>query len=467
VVGEKKTVLKSIHKVLLDLKRIIKNFLQKLLAYLPENGRILKNFYHRMVYEKRRLFLRLRMIFQKYTPSDPEKIFWINPNRIVFHTNYFKGDNPDFKERIFDMLKDKGAVYDGNWDISTYKFSDLDVYKAFEQRIRYGKKWEETAFYKNELTAIEAGQFRWGCENRLDWNARCQYLDSLIDSIRDEGYKLAHQVTDNGGRTELFLLKKMSIEVTVNISRNGQYLFQASRHRLAIAKLLGLEKIPVKVLVRHREWQELREDLILMAKGSDWGAKIPGLLYQPAIHPDLIDIPAAHFCEGRFTAIKDNLDINYGKVLDLGSNLGYYCHKFEDLGFNCYGVENNFQISEIADKIRIAEGKQFKIISGNVLDNSVQTQILENSFDILLALNIFHHFLKSESNFNKFKKLLAALKVKMIFFEPHTHNEEQMTDSYVNFTEKEFIRFIQTHSRLNNSQYIYEANDGRHIYKIY
>ena len=129
-------------------------------------------------------------------------------------------------------------------------------------------EWEETEFYKNELTQIETGRKLWGCENRIDWDERCRYLDLLIQSIRAQGYKLAHQVSVSGRKVGHFLLKEMSEEVTVNIGRNGQYLFQDGRHRLSIAKILGVKRIPVKILVRHKKWQELREKLIFMAKGS-------------------------------------------------------------------------------------------------------------------------------------------------------------------------------------------------------
>lgn len=448
------------------MKSFIKRYLNELLAFLPGNGQMLKNIYRRTLYEKRKLILRVKLLFNKYHVPNPDKIYWINPEKIVYHTNYVKGDNCDFEDRVFNMIKDKGAVYGGTWDISTYKFSDLDVFKAIEERIKHGIEWKETAFYKNELSRIEAGRMRWGCEDRRDLNERCKYLDSLIQSIREQGYKFAYQVSVSGGRVAPFLLKEMSEEITVNIGRNGQCLFQASRHRLAIAQILGLKKIALKVLVRHKKWQELRENLISLAKGRICAANCPGMLYQPAIHPDLIDIPAAHFCEDRFLAINKNLGMTSGKVLDLGANLGYFCHKFEELGFMCYAVENDVEVAEIANRIKIGEGKEFKIINGNILDLHIQNQITRIDFDVLLALNIFHHFLKTKSDFNKFKRFLAKLKVKTIFFEPHVYDEEQMRDSYVNFTNNEFVRFLLARTSLNNFKVIHEASDGRHVYKL-
>jgi hypothetical protein len=50
-------------------------------------------------------------------------------------------------------------------------------------------------------------------------------------------------------------------EVAVDIGRDGELLYFDGKHRLSIAKLLDVESIPIRVVVRHREWQELRDDV--------------------------------------------------------------------------------------------------------------------------------------------------------------------------------------------------------------
>jgi hypothetical protein len=47
-------------------------------------------------------------------------------------------------------------------------------------------------------------------------------------------------------------------EVTIDIGRDGEFIFDDGRHRFVIAKLLGLDEIPVRVLVRHKKWQQIR-----------------------------------------------------------------------------------------------------------------------------------------------------------------------------------------------------------------
>ena len=81
---------------------------------------------------------------------------------------------------------------------------------------------------------------------------------------------------------------------------------------------------------------EFRKKLIDFSKNCPRGV----LDYQ-LTHPDLQDIPFKYndLC---FNLIKENITISQGTLLDIGANLGYFCHKFEDLGFDCYGVESNW-----------------------------------------------------------------------------------------------------------------------------
>ena len=217
---------------------------------------LISNLYRRILFEKRSFFLNIKLAFQNYKIVHPDTLLWIDPDHIVYHTNLMVGGRTDFKNRVFDMVKDKGGVYDGDWDISNHKFTDLDFYKALERRMIYGGRWEDTDFYKRELAEIENGKRIWGCKNRQDWDKRCEYIDSLIQSIKKYGYHSDFKLTHSFGPHGIFLCEEMLDQITVNIGRNGDYLFQDGRHRLGIVKLLGIKPIPIKVLVRHKIWVE-------------------------------------------------------------------------------------------------------------------------------------------------------------------------------------------------------------------
>ncbi len=288
----------------------------------------------------------------------------------------------------------------------------------------------------------------------------------LINSIKENGYRLNSDVSIESDDTEsLSKHKIMSSEITVNIGRNGEYLFQDGRHRLAIAQILGLNLVPVKVLVRHEKWQELRELLLSMTKGTG-GASKAGLLYQPPLHPDLHDFPAAHSCEDRFVAIKPYVSKRSGKLLDVGANLGYFCHKFEELGYDCYAIELLRDIALAADRIRAAENKTFKVINSDLFDMFENSTFKNTKFDIVLALNILHHFIKTEAKYNRLTKWLGQLTVDTVFFEPHRFDDPQMQKAYKNFKEEEFVDFILRHANLKMAELIHQANDGRKLYKL-
>lgn len=457
---------------------MLKFLARKVINHLPDEGRSVIVIYRYIVSLKHRIIIKKRIFLSKRYIPHPETIYWISPERIMFYTRYCKEGainkkaaeqikNQIFRDQVFDRVKDNGKIYGGNWDISDYKFSDLEVYKAVKQRIENGIPWEETAFYRTTISHINSGKIMWNCTNELDFIQRCKHLDELIKSIKENGYKLSCNIVINGD--EKFApssFKKNSKEILVNIGRNGEYLFQDGRHRLSIAKILKIDRISVKVLVRHKEWQDMRDLLESMVKDK-WGASGRGQLYQNPIHPDLVDFPFSHDCQDRFEAMKRFLQNSGGILLDVGANFGFFCHKFEELNYKCYAIELSEEVAMVAEKIRIAEGKHFKIINKNLFDIINDDFFLSTNFDIILALNIFHHFLKTKENYIKLKKWFEVVKLKQMFFEPHRYDETQMLNAYINYNDNEFVDFILENTKLNNAECICEAKDGRKLYRLY
>ena len=374
---------------------------------------------------------------------DIDKTYWIEPERIKYAS---------LKE--FDLYKYKGKISGGDWDRLEKKFEDLDVYIAFKERFIEGKSWENSIFYQRVLDRINKGQFLWGCRNKSEWDRRCKSLDLLYQNIKNEGFKSQRDIL-------LDIKKKNPLqaedEITVNVGCNGDLLFNDAAHRLSIAKLLGIQKIPIKITVRHPQWQNFRKEILLYAK--EHGGKI----YHPITHPDLCDIPAFH-SDKRFRIIKDNLSVRKGRLLDIGANWGYFCHKFEKMGFDCYAVERGRVNVYFLKKLKRAEGRSFKIIPNSIFEY----RDIENlHFDVVLALNIFHHFLKKKDSYLKFLDLLKNLKMKEMYFQPPLPNEPQMEGANKNYSEEEFVEFILQNSKLNRAKLIGNDQDGRSIYKLY
>lgn len=167
-----------------------------------------------------------------------DKIYQVDPNRIVFCTPL-----------EVSPLKQIGTVAGGNWDKTDIKFEELDIFQAMKKRYLENGEWTHTVFYKNILQKIDNGETLWSCRSEKDLITRLQTIDQLFQDIKQNGYK--SQLDLNEGKL------KQSIEdideISVNIDRNGEMLFNNSAHRLAMAKLLKVKKIPVIITMWHSE----------------------------------------------------------------------------------------------------------------------------------------------------------------------------------------------------------------------
>ena len=190
-----------------------------------------------------------RRIFGVYKYSKWRARCWLRKrkNHFNFDTIYFA--SPDeilmCTELEYDPIVHDGMLLDGDWDISNKRFDQLDVFKAMNDHFNRGIAWEETPYYTNLLDEIKAGYTPSRCSNEQELKQRFKRLETLYAHIQKFGYKQ---------QTELPLrpydLRRID-EISVNLDRNGNLLFNNSVHRLAIAKLLGIRTVPVRVTVCH------------------------------------------------------------------------------------------------------------------------------------------------------------------------------------------------------------------------
>jgi SAM-dependent methyltransferase len=436
---------------LADLKVNLKVALLRILDKLPTRAH---KIVVKTIIEARYVLFKMKsMIGNQKNTVDPSRIYYISPDRIT------KCLLQEHREKYFESERMRGKVVGGDWDLTNCEFAThYDVYDAFKKRINEGVEWKDTDYYKRILRKAESGIYLHEVRNEADLIRRCEYLDSLYEKIKNEGYRLNRENYQKSGRANLAFG-----EIDVNIGRNGEYIFRDGIHRLAIAKVIGVKSVPVMVFVRHKKWQEFREFVAAYAEQS---AETGGKLYQPIVHPDLEDMPydtSTHDYYELATVIEHNLGKKYGRMLDIGANLGFFCHKFEDLGYNCYAVERDPAAFQIMDKIKVAENKKFETFNKSIFEVDF---VKNTEFDVVLALNIFHHFVKTKALFTQFVDLLKDLKTDELFFEPHLQNEQQMKGAYVNFNEREFVDFLMRHLSLNKSEIIYHDKNGRNVFKL-
>lgn len=199
--------------------------------------------------------------------ADPQRLILVDPARIVhrvrppFHPVHLAG---------------------GDWDLPPENaparprarrlvpFRDMAVYRFLEEHFLHGTPWTETRLFRHkrehpERPCTDYNDYRYA--TLADVEARGRELDALHDAMRRNGYQPQPELDGRPGH-----------EITVAIGRDGQIFWNGTgQHRLALAMILGLPAVPVRVGVRHRLWQRLRRD-------AERGRPLPPGL---CAHPDL------------------------------------------------------------------------------------------------------------------------------------------------------------------------------------
>lgn len=214
---------------------------------------------------------------------DPFAYRWIDPDNITRFTG--REGTPRRKE-------DLGRVMGGDWDKTLPDqshrdplrrrkdyFEDHIVFKSLRNHFQRGIPWKETGLVKFALKEVRAGRRCWGSDTVDEIHERCKRIDQLYEAIDRDEYRTKQDLlgiypsrffcyldetvdrygdvdhlTRTGHNTVRGYRGIKTNEVLVDISRHGEYLFVDGRHRLTIAKLLDIERIPVVMMVRHKKW---------------------------------------------------------------------------------------------------------------------------------------------------------------------------------------------------------------------
>jgi hypothetical protein len=164
-----------------------------------------------------------------------------------------------------------GTVLDGDWDLQVSNFTESPKYRGLVERFEEGLDWEDTSLFK-ETFALRL-QRRGSVLGMHSLEQLARYyrnrVDPLYEAIRVRGFSPASW---RRGVAALY----------VHLGRGGEIIGgSGGNHRLAIAKILNLETMPVRVQVRHQRWQAIRDQV-----ASGGIAIETGLLS----HPDLTSL---------------------------------------------------------------------------------------------------------------------------------------------------------------------------------
>jgi hypothetical protein len=388
---------------------------------------------------------------------DVNQTYWIDPSRIRLSLDHPELDRLSPEAPIPQSpISQRGEVHGGDWDLKAIPFEIMDVWRAFEHRFINHGRWEETDFYNRISRTIKGGVRVFGCNSLDTFHSRLNRIDQLFEEIKRDGYKAQPQL--NKTNPVWFADED---EIQLHIGRHGDYIFADGRHRLCIAKILELQKVAVKVARRHANWVNLRREILAYKSRNN------GRLYAPISHPDLADLTCAHGNE-RMEILKRGLEQAFGreppyqgKLLDIGAHWGYFAQQCEHLGFNAEAVEVSPINQYFLEKLKRAENCRFKLISDSVLNLNGDVK-----YDVVLALNIFHHFLKTKEDYEAFCSFLGRLRARFLFFEPHKPDEPQMRDAFKNYLPMEFAEFIRRSCHLSQLTQIGTADDGRSLFLL-
>lgn len=188
--------------------------------------------------------------------------------------------------------RDGTYIIGGSWD------------REHSDRVKYEYNLSDNTAGEEELIALDNFVFyrsarRHFCEG-ISWKSTELYkfikengrsmdlksFDRLYEEISENGYLSQRYLERSASEDEINHLHRNPSrppehnEVYVNIGRDGQLVLDEGKHRFTIARLLRLNEIPCRVLVRHEKWQEKRKQV---AHGD-----VPDGI--DLTHPDLQDV---------------------------------------------------------------------------------------------------------------------------------------------------------------------------------
>lgn len=146
-----------------------------------------------------------------------------------------------------------GSVVGGNWDRQTKPFNESIYYRSLKRRLIDGDPWEQTSLYQSAVDR-DSDNYYHGCATPEEVRDRLTHLETIYESMKTEGY--LSQRTLRRQRNSSNTSPPELDEIHINIDREGKPIFDDGRHRLAMAKILDIKRVPAIVIGRHRDWWE-------------------------------------------------------------------------------------------------------------------------------------------------------------------------------------------------------------------
>lgn len=184
-----------------------------------------------------------------------------------------------------------------------------------------------------------------------------------------------------------------------------------------------------------------------------------GHLYAPVDHPAFVKLPSK-WGPDRFDLFAPHLEYKGGTALDIGSHWGYMAQRLEMLGYKVTACEHSPKHVYFLRELRDLSEYHFDVIAGDIFD------MQKPDFDVMIALNIFHHFLKTEERFQRFTSFLERSRCGMMIYQSHRSAEKPKLDMAGHYMEPlDMAKFIADRLRLPKVEPI-GVHGKRDIFKL-
>lgn len=211
--------------------------------------------------------------------GDPLRVYNISPDLI---------DSKISKKELNWRLSEF-EIKEGDWHRNKDSLENSKNYKMFKEHFLCNEPWSETENYRRVANRLKRGEKVSALDapdqSIVKYEEYLSYFDRLYDSIKEEGYKRQKYLSAESDFVNRDIKSELN-EVQVFIGPEGEFICKSGRHRVYIAKILKLDEIPVRTQVRHKEWQNIREEI----KSTKSKEKLSKKARENINHPELQDI---------------------------------------------------------------------------------------------------------------------------------------------------------------------------------
>lgn len=302
--------------------------------------------------------------------------------------------------------------------------------------------------------------------------AYCKLVDSVITAHRKKtGGHWVHNgrfIIHSGKERCLQVLRlydeikltKRIEPIDVKATHDGNYIILDGAHRAAIAKVLGLKTVPVKIRSVDPELLQLMN---MLKQHYIHGKKV---LYIPIGHPVFKDWKVLRD-QTRWLLIKKRFSWKGKTVLDIGCFTGYFSHKVAQSGAKVTGIEFRPERIEIARRIS-------KLLKLNV--NFIHTDFLEylkgKKFDCVIFFSVLHGLLKNKGMAGLKQALgLISSSSPVMFFDMGQNNEPKMRSKAWNplgltLNRDTIPDLVLSNSKYRQFKHLGTGDTGRDVFKF-